>query len=206
MEGPLLLIKGWLVASIVAWVCRRFFERVAVPSPDFEAYCKSRPLLIAIACRAGAAAEARNALFARLGRRATAVATLGGWPWPNYALELCVETQGDALILVRAIDCRLLRVRGPRPPALFAALQGMAGELTASVEEVWADRALRYALEDDAASGGWRLSLTAPKVELESLAEVPAWVASLPHTSARISRSTVSTSAGELSNPGAMRA
>jgi hypothetical protein len=206
MEGPLLLIKAWLVAWAVAWVIRRWVERVATPSPEFEAYCKSRPLLVAMVCRPGAAVEARSSLLARLGEGATAVATLGGWPWPNYALELELETQGDGLLLVRAIDCRLLRVRGPRPPALFAALRDMAPEPARSVEEVWAHRALRYALEGDAAPGGWKLLLDAPGVKLESLVKMPAWVLSLPQTSARISRSAVSTSALELSNPGAMRA
>jgi len=206
MEGPLLLIKGWLVAWAVGWVIRRWFERVASPSPEFEAYCKSRPLLVAMVCRAGAAAEARSALLARLGKRATAVATLGGWPWPNYALELEVETHENGLVVVRAIDCRLLRVRGPRPPALFTALRDMAQVLTRSIEQVWVHRALRYALDDDAAPGGWKMSLDAPGVKLESLPKLPAWVLGLPQPSAPISRSAVSTSALELSNPGAMRA
>ena len=206
MEGPLLMIKGWLLAWAMAWVIRRWFERVAPPARDFEAYCKSQPLLVALACRAGSAQEVRSALLGRLGKGATAVATLGGWPWPNYGLELEVEMSGNDLVLVRAIDCRLLRVRGPRPPALFAAIRDTACELATSVEEVWAHRALRYALEDDAAPGGWKLSLAASGVELAALPKLPAWIATLPQTSARISRSAASTSVLELSNPGAMRA
>lgn len=115
MEGPLLLLKSWLLTALAIWVYRRWFQRLAPASPEFEAFAAERPIVAAIWDVAGHEEQVTAALTARLGRRRASVATLGGFPWPHYRLELAVERAAGSVTLqvrgaqvLRTKDCDLV--------------------------------------------------------------------------------------------------
>lgn len=181
MEGPILATKAWLFSLIAVFVYRRWFERVAAPDRDFEAFARSRPLLAAIRCRGDAVQRVLSALERRLGRKMAAVATLGGWPWPNYALTLEIDARSEATVYVYAVAARLLRTREVAPPALTTALSELALELENAISDVWVKADLRYVLPSKRpARGGWRVLARIDKPVLEPLDASPDWLAASP--------------------------
>src|SRR5262245_55688488 len=98
MEGPILLIKAWLMSLAAIWVYRRFFERVAAPNPSFETFCRSGAVLGAIHLGTGTGNQGRSEIVQRLSALEGVGAPLGGWPWPNYALFLRVDVEQDLVL------------------------------------------------------------------------------------------------------------
>jgi len=183
MEGPLLLIKAWLMSLAAIWVYRRFFERVAAPTPEFEAFCRSGAVLAAIDCKAGRASTVRDELRQRLSAKTGVGATLGGWPWPNYALFLSVAVEQD-FVLLSVVGCSLLKTREPLPPSLIGILTELKARLPEAAD-IWIHPGLNYGgARHDPERSGWRLEESA-RSGLEPAPALGAWrarAAALPAT------------------------
>jgi hypothetical protein len=128
MEGPLLVLKSWLLTALAIWVYRRWFQRVAPATPQFEAFAATQPVVAAIWGIAGREEQVAAAFSARLGRRRASVATLGGFPWPHYRLELTAEgAQGVVRLRVRA--ARVVRTKDRELVALATLVRDTLNEL-----------------------------------------------------------------------------
>jgi len=177
MEGPLIVIKSWALAALGIWFYRRFFERVAKAEPEFEAWARTGALLAALSGRAAPLALVEAALRARLGKRPRVVATLGGWPWPNYALELRLVSRGNVLEL-RVARAELLRTRGEPPPSLSSVLREAMNAHPDAQCQSWLCSGSVYGKSGpDAARAGWQLHAgSEPRPRLEPYAEAPSWL------------------------------
>jgi hypothetical protein len=128
MEGPLLVLKSWLLTGLAIWVYKRWFQRAAPPTPEFEAFCAQQPVVAALFGLRGSEAKAAGYLSSRLGKRAASVATLGGFPWPHYRLALTIEERRGA-VLLRVIGAEVVRARDRDLPALASLLRDALHEL-----------------------------------------------------------------------------
>lgn len=135
VEGPLLLVKAWALSALVIWVYQRWFQRVAPPSPAFEAFCRERPVVAAIYGLSGDEAAVRSALWACFGAKPRAVATLGTFPWPHYVLHLELEQRPGA-VLLRVVRAEVRKSRG-QPTPLLHGLRDALNHLSDSAE-AWA--------------------------------------------------------------------
>jgi len=128
MEGPLLILKSWALTALALWIYQRWFQRVAPPSPDFEAFCAGRPIVAALHALRGTEARARELLAATLAPPHEVVATLGGYPWPHYCLRLAVEVTPGA-VLLRVVGARVMRTRDRKLPALATLVRDALNQL-----------------------------------------------------------------------------
>jgi len=128
MEGPLLVLKSWALTALAIWIYQRWFQRVAPPTPEFEAFCRSQPIVAALFGLVGTEQQARQAILAKLGKSRDCVATLGGFPWPHYRLELSVEARHGA-VLLRVQRAEVTRTRDRDVTALASALREVLHEL-----------------------------------------------------------------------------
>ncbi len=177
MEGPFLLLKAWLLAYVSICVYRRFFETDAPAEPEFERWIQTQPLLAAIAIE-GALLDAFAAtLAAELGPGQQAVATFGGWPWPNYALVLRVENKRDR-IEIRAQSCRLLKTRGVPPPALIAVIRAAIERHPGAAKETWLDAGIVFDFRRSSPpAGGLELLPGGERLpRVRALAALPCWL------------------------------
>ena len=157
MEGVLFVIKAWALSGLGLWVYRRYFERVAEPALEFEAWCRNGPLLAALSGDAARLAAVERSLRERLGAPARAVATLGGWPWPNYALELSLQRTRRVLEL-RVLRAERLRTHGGAPPSLAHALRDALNEHPEAGLDAWLHSGTVFGKPgQDAPSEGWQL-------------------------------------------------
>jgi hypothetical protein len=134
MEGPLLFVKAWAFSLLAVWLYQRYFQRVGPRLPEFESFCRTRPLLITIAGRQADLPRVREAIVRLLGDRRTAVASSGGWPWTIHALVLEVETR-DGRVLIHATRASVLRTR-EKPPTVADLLRAAAVASESSLD-VW---------------------------------------------------------------------
>lgn len=155
MEGPLLVLKSWALTAIAIWVYQRWFQRVAPPTPKFESFCASGPVVAALHNIREGEPRIAQALARRLGKRGSAVATLGAFPWPHYLLALRIETQRGA-VLLRATSGRVVKSGDRDVPDLARLLRAVLNEAPDSVE-AWlhADTFTNGLI--DAPRGGWAL-------------------------------------------------
>jgi hypothetical protein len=128
MEGPLLVIKSWALTAMALWIYRRWFQQVAAPSPDFEAFCTERPVVAALHALAGDEARAGELLKRSLGRRQEVIATLGAYPWPHYCLKLAIEVVPGA-VLLRVVGARVMCSHETNLPALATLVRDALNEL-----------------------------------------------------------------------------
>src|SRR6188768_1705704 len=159
MEGLLFIIKSWALASVGLWLYRRFFERVSKSVPEFEAWSRTDPLLAALRGKEAALAGVEAALLARLGKRSCLVATLGGWPWPYYALGVRLVRRASVLEL-RVTGAELLRAHGSPPPSLIDTLRELLSQhaVEGVIEETWLCPGAFYGKHGpEHAKGGWLL-------------------------------------------------
>lgn len=180
MEGVLFVIKAWAMAGFGLWLYRRFFERVAKPVPEFEAWALGDPLLAALRGSDAALASAAAQLTARLGERPRVVATLGGWPWPNYALSVRVLRKADVLE-VRVTRADLLRVHGEPPPSLIDTLREVLNQYPGVIQDAWLCAGTFYGKHgSEQAKGGWLLEAgTERRPRLVARASSPDWLPKL---------------------------
>ena len=136
MDGPALVHTAWLLCLVWIWAYRRFFETVAERSPEFDAFCKSGPLVAAIATSRGAETGLAARLKEAMGSRPQVTATLGVWPWPYHALELRISSE-PGLVLVHIIDCRVLRSRERPLPTLTKTLLAATESNRDAVTDTW---------------------------------------------------------------------
>lgn len=181
MEGPLIVIKAWALAAFGVWLYRRFFERVAKAEPEFEAWCRGGVLLAALRGNAAGLALVERQLREQLGKRSRAVATLGGWPWPNYALELQLVAKHRMLEL-RVVRAQLLRAQREPPKALVGLLREVMNEYPNAVDDAWLHSGTVYGKSGpDAAPGGWRLHAgSEPRPRLDAREHSPSWLPTEP--------------------------
>lgn len=155
MEGPLLVLKAWFLTGALIWIYRRWFQKVAPPSPAFEAFCQSEPVVGAIWRVAGDEARVEALLRLRLERDAATIATLGGFPWPHYRLSLAIE-RGFGCVLLRVKRAAVART-GDRPAAALASLlRDVLNELPESAE-AWLHRGAFDNGLGPAPAAGWRI-------------------------------------------------
>ena len=69
MEGPLLVLKSWLLTTAAIWIYQRWFQRVAPRTPGFEAFCAERPVVAALFGLEGSEQRAVALLAGKLGKR-----------------------------------------------------------------------------------------------------------------------------------------
>jgi hypothetical protein len=156
MEGPLLVLKSWALTALAIWVYKRWFQRVAPPTPEFEAFCRTRPVVAALFGLNGNEQQASVLLASRLGKARASVATLGGFPWPHYRLELAIETARDA-VLVRVDGADVVRSGQRELPALASVLRDVLNELPADAQGWLHAGAFNNGLVDTP-EGGWSMA------------------------------------------------
>jgi hypothetical protein len=162
---------------LLALVYRRFFERVGPVVPEFEAFCRARPVLFAV--HGSALATVAQELGATFGKKAQVVATLGAWPWPNYALHVELVLRDNVLLGV-CTRAEVMRV-SHRPPALVERLQSLLARR--SEVAIWLHPGVIFDhRRPNEPVGGWYLSQggTAQKPALERVEERPEWLAISP--------------------------
>jgi hypothetical protein len=128
MEGPLLILKSWALTALSLWIYRRWFQRVAPPSPDFEAFCAKRPVVAALHALRETELRASQDLVGRLERQGEVVATLGAYPWPHYCLKVALEVVPGA-VLLRVVGARVMRTRDQNLPALATLVRDALNQL-----------------------------------------------------------------------------
>jgi hypothetical protein len=159
MEGPLLFVKAWAFSLVAVWLYRRYFQRVGPRDLEFEAFFRTRPVLVAIDGYPADLDRVRDAIVKLLGDRGMAVATAGGWPWTIHALALEVE-KSEGRLLIHAARASVLRTR-EKPPAI-ADLLRMAAGASRSPLDVWLHSALHVDITGTVqAPHGWNLRLSA---------------------------------------------
>jgi len=180
MEGVLLVIKAWGLAALMIWVHRRFFERVARTEPEFEARCRRGPLIAAMSVAPALLEPLESALRESLGKRRRLVATLGGWPWPNYELELSISRAGNVLGLTIA-RAELRKTHAPLAPSLVATLRELLNAHPDAVEDLWLLPDVVYGkLGPNEAPAGWLVLPGAePRPRVQPRQTHPAWLAAL---------------------------
>jgi hypothetical protein len=177
MEGVLLVIKAWGLAAFMIWVHRRFFERVARAEPEFEHWCRSQPLIAAMRGNPARLNAIEAALHARLGKRQRLIATLGGWPWPNYELEVVLSRAVGVLgISVRRAELR--RTHGNPAPSLVVVLRELLNAHPGAVDDLWLLPAVVYGKSGaSAAPMGWTVLVgEEPKPQVRARASLPTWL------------------------------
>lgn len=172
MEGPLLVLKSWMLTALAIWVYRRWFQRVAPRSPRFESFCADRPVVGAIWGAHGHEQRLADALALRLGRGSAAVATLGGYPWPHYRLELRLSIRPGAVFL-HVIDAKVLRSREGAMPALASLLRDALNELPEGAQAWLHEGAFNNGVAERPA-GGWSVQRgTEARPRLAALEQLP---------------------------------
>lgn len=133
MEGPFLVLKSWMLTAVAIWVYRRWFQRVSPPTPEFEAFCATQPVVAALLGLDGIEARVAALVTSKLGKRGISVATLGGFPWPHYRLVLAVEARRGA-VLLRVVGAEVTRTGDDDLPALASVVRGVLNELPQGAE------------------------------------------------------------------------
>jgi hypothetical protein len=174
MEGGLLIHAAWALSFTFVWVYRRWFEKTGPRSLEFERFCATRPLIVALSVRAGTERATCGALAASL-RRGETLATHGAWPWIHYVLGVEWSVR-PGVVVARITRARRLRTRERPPPALTAAL-GAAMRGVAAIEQVWLHpRAYVDVSGREPGTCGWRLLADAPEKRPCTACDVtPAW-------------------------------
>lgn len=161
MEGPLLVLKSWALTALCIWIYKRWFQRVAPSTPEFEAFCNTKPVVAALFGLGDRQEQVKQQLQVAFGASGHCVATLGGFPWPHYRLSLTVEARRDVLLL-RVEAASVLRSRDRALPALASVLREILNALPEEVE-AW----LHAGTFDNglvaAPTGGWSLQRGAQK-------------------------------------------
>jgi hypothetical protein len=158
MDGPLLFVKAWAFSLLAVWLYQRYFQRVGPRVPEFESFCRSRPLLLTIDGRDADLPRVRDAIIRALGDRRTAVASSGGWPWTIHALVLDVEVR-NGRVLIHATLASVLRTR-EKPPTIRELLRAAAVASGASLD-VWFHSELHVDVTGTVqAPHGWSLRLS----------------------------------------------
>jgi len=185
MEGVLLVIKAWGLTALMLWVHRRFFERVARAEPEFEVWCQRGPLIAALRVAPAQLAPVDAALRASLGKQKRLLATLGGWPWPNYELTLRVSRVGRVLAL-SVTRAELRKTRAAPVPDLVASLRALLNEHPAAIDDLWLLPDLVYGKRGPSeAPAGWLvLAGDEPRPKLRARDAHPTWLAASEGVSA----------------------
>jgi hypothetical protein len=143
--GPFEFAALWIVLQMVVglvWVMRRF-DTVGAPAPEFEAWCRAaRPVLFALKCAPGSAAEVLGVVRSGLGARGEVVHHRGRHPWTLYlfAISLRADAAND-VVIGRAVSCTARR-RGHERPELGAIVDGVVAAAP-NVRALWVHADLR---------------------------------------------------------------
>ncbi len=174
MDGPVVLHHCWVLSLICVWVYSRYFRTIAPRSAEFEAYCRSRPLLAALAVETGSEAEVAARLEALLGKRSEVIPAAAGWPWTHHALKVRA-TPARGVVRLHIERCRVLRTRERELPSLNALLLEVAEGSSPSVLDIWlCSPACVDITGRELAPRGWRLSAPGPTPWDDASAPFPA--------------------------------
>jgi hypothetical protein len=158
VEGPLLVIKSWAFVALTLWLYRRYLEPMARREPEFESWCAREPLIAALRCDPAQLEQVESQLRSRLGKRRILVATLAGFPWPHYALEICLSRHENVL-LVRILRAHMRRAHADSAPALTDVIRDLLNERTTAIEDVWLLPETVHGVHGpDSAPEGWTVS------------------------------------------------
>ncbi len=177
MEGVLFVIKSWAMVAGLLWLHRRFFERVARAEPEFEAWCEGGPLIAALTGSAAQLARVEAALRARLGKRQRLIVTLGGWPWPNYELQVSIS-RTPSVLRVSIAKAELRRTHGTPAPGLVVVLRELLNAHPNAIDDLWLLPSLVYGKAGpNAAPEGWVvLAGNEPRPRVQARAATPTWL------------------------------
>jgi hypothetical protein len=175
MEGGLLLHVAWALSFAFMVIYRRWFEKSAPRSAEFEAFCATRPLLAALLVRRGSERAVAERLAAALPRGET-LAIHGAWPWVYYVLAVD-WVAGNGVVHANIRACRVLRTRETRPPS-FTHLLAATLAANGDAQEAWLHRRAYVDVSGRSLGEcGWRVaragSAKRPCVEWEA---TPTWV------------------------------
>lgn len=165
--------------AIGVTVYKRWFFAEASRRPEFEAWCRTRPLLLALH-RPGGALDLAHTVRGLLAPHGEYGNRNGTYPWQHYVVTLQEHRLDDDVLGLFVIDCRLRKERVARPDlevlvsALEPAVRGQATEL-------WLHGQL-HASERPAAFDRNRMGWTGRAgeegaVELHEMIGAPAWLA-----------------------------
>jgi hypothetical protein len=131
------------------------------------------------------ASVARGAVLHNSGRARSnesrrSIVTLGGWPWPNYELELSVSREGNALC-VHIAHAELRRTHTPLAPCFVLILREFLNEEPAAIEDLWLLPAAVYRMQGPGeAPNGWLvLAGTERRPRVQARGSAPEWLALL---------------------------
>jgi hypothetical protein len=158
------------------WLHRRFFERVGRREREFEARVARGVRLAALFGGAQSLAEIEAALRAQIGKRSRLVATLAGYPWPNYELELRLERSRRVLTLV-ATRAELARVHGRPAPALVTVLSELIAAHGDAIEDHWLAPEMIYGTGNTAGNAGYQVHAGEAKPKVALRERAPSWLA-----------------------------
>ena len=175
VEGGLLIHVAWALSFAFMLIYRRWFEKSAPASAEFEAFCATRPLLAALLVRRGSERAVAERLGALLPRGET-LAMHGAWPWVYYVLAVD-WLPGHGAVHANIRSCRVLRTHEARPPSLTHVLARTLGA-NADAEDAWLHpRAYVDVTGRSLGKCGWRVvaagSAKRPCVEWDA---TPSWV------------------------------
>lgn len=175
MEGIFIVIKAWGLVAFMIWVHRRFFERVGRREREFEARFAGGVRLAVISAGAQRLTEIEAALRALIGKRRRLVATLAGYPWPHYELEVRLECSERVLTLV-ATRAELARAHARPAPALVAVLRELIAAQGDAIEDHWLAPEMIYGTGDRASNAGYWLRAAEARPQVAPRAEPPSWL------------------------------
>lgn len=175
MEGIFIVIKAWGLAAFMIWVHRRFFERVGKREREFEARFTRGVRLAAFSAGAQRLTELEAALRGLIGKRGRLVATLAGYPWPHYELELRLE-RSERVLTVVATRAELGRVHARPAPALVTVLRELIAAHGDAIEDHWLAPEMIYGTGDSASKAGYLVRAADAKPKVFARTRAPSWL------------------------------
>jgi hypothetical protein len=112
----------------------RFFATKGARHPEFEQWCRSRPVLLAVRCGGDGTREIVDALRELLAP-GEFFNSSGRYPWQHYILVVEHRRLADDVVGVVVTGCKLERARHRRPD-IRTVVEGL-GSRRRHIEELW---------------------------------------------------------------------
>lgn len=172
--GPL----TWIIVGAATAIYLKWFSSSIERDAAFEAWCKTKPIVIAFRCHDDGERLLRMALLERLGRQREVLNVHGRFPWPFYRLKLDVLSR-DRRVEVRIVRARL--VQGERATSqMLSLLDGLDEEVISRIDEVWVHGECAPGKRhsgSDRSKFGWIGTLTQEGLDVHEMIGVPEWLA-----------------------------
>jgi hypothetical protein len=162
-----------LMVSLAVQIYLAYFCAQGLEVPEFERWCRGRPLVAAFFCsRAGVGPLVRWLKGALEGKEFVNVA--GPFPWGHYRIRLSVEALDECVVGVRVVWSGVLR-GNQRRPGLLSALERLDGAAL-GVTEAWLHRDLHSDGSELGQEETWRGSPEEAWFRFRSYPELPFWL------------------------------